>query len=220
MNIIDNLPFGVGYYDPISEGIKEVKELELILFPFERKQYSFYIYGTDITENSLLSIIASLETLIPASEVKVSLSADKGTPNYWTNTDTIHATVAQIYQVKVDIHNKYYTELNCNLRLDVSLYKNEKVTELSYYGPLNLDGTLAKEIEVKSQRTIVIDPVVPGADYTYLSYSNGDSLIYLDNDTAIPYKELDPITIEAMNSVAMPEGGYLMWDDGEFVDWD
>lgn len=219
MNIIEEIVFGIGYYDPVSNGIKELKDISIFLHPFERKVYSFYLYGTDVTENSLLSVIASIETLLPTTTVRTSFSK-KGDTTYWTNTDTLYTTTETVYKFYVELHNNYYTELNSVLRLDAALYKNETISELSYYGNVSEDGTLTREIEVKSNRTLVIDPTPEGADYTYLSYSHGDTLIFLDDDSAIPYKPEPLVTLEANRSIAMPDAGFLLWDDSELVDWD
>ena len=50
---------------------------------------------------------------------------------------------------------------------------------------------LPRDIEVKSKRTLVINPTPEGTTYTYLSYSHGNHLIFLDNRSGIIYKPND-----------------------------
>lgn len=73
------------------------------------------------------------------------------------------------------------------------MYKNDKIKSLSYYGDL-VDGMLSRPIDPKSKRSLIIDPVPVGEVYTYISYSHGDSLILLDDNTGIPYLPEDITT--------------------------
>jgi len=225
MKVIDNITFGLGYYDPRVDGIKEVSDIKISINPFETKTYKFYIYGQKITNNSIINIVSNIESLVQANKVALSMSATNGR-KFWTNSDTqITRDGVNLYPLLVTITNTHYSELNTNLILDLSLQSTigSKATSLSYYGDLiDKDNykVLPRDVENKSKRTVVIDPRPDGADYTYLSYSSGDTLIFLDDNTAIPYTPVSPQVVQSMAAMSMPDAGYYLWDDGEIIDWD
>ena len=45
-------------------------------------------------------------------------------------------------------------------------------------------------------------------------------MILFDNDTGIPYKPEEAITLMSASAMAMPDAGFYVWDDGEIIDWD
>lgn len=191
MVIIENTNFGLGYFDPVLNGIVEVKDIVLKLYPFEVKRYVFYVYGSHIVKDTVVSVVGGLEELNNSKTVRVSLT--ERPVNTWTSSDTCVCDSAVPVKVYVEITNMLYTELNCNLRLDLSiLTQGSRLTSLDYYGDLSVSGNynkLPREVEKKFIRKLVINPVPAGATYTYLAYSGGNSLILLDNYTAMPYEK-------------------------------
>lgn len=191
MNIITNIDFGLGYFDPTVDGIVEVSDIKLKLYPFEVKQFTFYIYGTSVVKDKVLSVIGSLEELNRSKSVKVSFT-DKST-GMLTNTDNCICIDGAPVRLLVEVTNTLYTELNCNLRLDISLLsQGDRLEIMDYYGPLVDNGDykqLSRPVETEFQRRLIINPVPAGAIYTYLAYSGGNNFILLPNNIAIQYQK-------------------------------
>ena len=226
MQILDETLFGLGYYDPILDGIKEVNtNIKVVLMPFETKTIKFYVYGSKIDKDSLISVVSSVESLVNSNKVSLSLSTGKPREQ-WLESDVLYTEEgSSIYPLDVTLSNVYYSELNTQLKIDLSLHSklDPVINHMSYYGELidhNGYKVLSRPIENKSERTIIIDPTPDGSDYSYLSYSSGDSLILLDNETGIPYEPVEAMTITSSSAMSMPDAGFYMWDDGEIVDWD
>ena len=226
MDIIDNIPFGIGYYDLTLEGIKELKDISIVLKPFERRLVRLYVYGSNISEGSIISVDGRLESLVRSATVKLSTYLDKP-KQFWGTSDVIFTQPGiKLYPVHIEVNNQYYTELNTNLCINISLQASnaDELNELSYYGVLAEDGdykVLQKPIEISSERTIVIDPREEGQIEHNLSYSNGESLVLLDDNTAIPYIVPVPVTVSTQAAMMKEDAaGFHLWDDDELVDWD
>ena len=226
MQILDETLFGLGYYDPDLNGIKEVtSDIKVILMPFETKTLKFYVYGSKVDKNSLISVVSSVDSLVSSNKVSLTMSGDKPR-NQWLESDVLYTEEGvDIYPLYITLCNIYYSELNTQLKIDLSLHSklDPSVNNISYYGELvdsNGYKVLSRPIENKSERTLIIDPTPDGSDYNYLSYSSGDSLILLDNDTGIPYKPEEAITLTSASAMSMPDAGFYVWDDGEIIDWD
>ena len=106
MQILDETLFGLGYYDPDLNGIKEVtSDIKVILMPFETKTLKFYVYGSKVDKNSLISVVSSVDSLVSSNKVSLTLSGDKPR-NQWLESDVLYT------EEGVDIYPLYITLCN------------------------------------------------------------------------------------------------------------
>lgn len=177
------MSYGIGYkYNNI---LQEINNMQITLKPFETKIIKLVVFNDEPT-GDVVDINISVEEILDITEVKVSSIYTN--PNTWSNIASV-LQVEKEHDLFVYVKNKYYCESLVNIILEYKQYKAPSTT-MSYYGDLTKDDTkdiyyLPKEIEIKSKRVITIDPVPEGKTYTYLSYSNGNNLVLLDNKSAI-----------------------------------
>lgn len=222
MNIIDHVSLGLGYYDSVFDGIKELKDVKLNLNPFETKKFVLYIYGDAIEAGNSLALSVIVRELVSQIKVKVSIEGSVFESKCWTNTDTTTAIGTDPIEVLLEITNTRYTELSSYLNISLSHFKGEYLQAISYYGALNtINGykVLATPPELFLDRMITIIPTPDNDGTTYLAYSHGTSLIILDNGTAIPYNPVESIIIDNQEAI-MSGPGYYKWDTGEFIQWE
>lgn len=221
MNLLDNPSLAIGYFDPILNGIKEINNISINLNPFETKLFAFYIYGSSLTVGSNIALSVVLKELIEQTEVKVSIEGSVFESKYWTNTDSTVAISTDPIKVLIELTNKRYTELNSALVFSLSLYKGDYLQGISYYGAFNtVNGYKVMNTvpELFVDRMITIVPTPDNDGTTYLAYSHGDSLIILDDGSAIPYNPTESIITDNQQAI-LESPGYYKWDTGEFIQW-
>lgn len=217
MNIITPQPLGLGIYKKSNNSLYEAKNTTIHLNPYERKILMFYVYGTLISSSSFLTINVNLEQLLDTNSVKVAFKPNESISREWYKSDSIVVSSSDPIPVYIEITNKFYTELNVNLIVNLSIYSGETLQDMGYYNLIDNNGykVLDREVETNPDRHINI--VTP--NYRYLLYSNGESFILLDDGSAIPYQAPESSIVGSPNSILM-DAGYYMYDDGYVVDWD
>lgn len=224
MNILDSSPLALGYFDTVLDGIKEINNIKFSLNPFETKLFTLYIYGTSLEVGNSIALSTSVRELIEQLKIKVSIEGSLFETKYWTNMDsTTVVNTTEPIKVLVEITNTRYTELNSSLIFSLSHFKGEYLQAISYYDALDTTPSGYKVLkttpEIFKDRMITIIPTPDNDGTTYLAYSHGDSLIILDNGTAIPYNPVESIIVD--NETAIVSGpGYFKWDTGEFIEWE
>lgn len=217
MKIINSILFGIGYYNPAYDGLMEVRDISIKLLPFEKKELVLYCYGSSLTIGSLITVLASLDSTINNSSVKVSFNKDLDR-KFWKKSDSIFTT-KDIMEFRVNIVNKTYSEIDSILNLNVSLKLPEELDYISNYTVQKSKYYIIKEpIQLEFIGSLIINPS-PNEGYRFLSYSGGGTLVLLDNSTGIPVTENIPKVFNKINSVKL-DAGYLKYDDDTLVDWD
>lgn len=175
--------YGIGY--ETNGTVVELSSLEVPLQPFESKIIKLVVFNEEPTSD-IVDISATIEEILDITDVRVSTT--NTSPSTWNRTTSL-VQVDPIYPLYVYITNKYYCESLVNINLEYKQYKSPTTT-MSYYGDLTKEGTndlyyLPRDIEVKTTRVFTINPAPAGATYTYLSYSHGNHLVLLDNNSGI-----------------------------------
>lgn len=224
MNILDEAPLALGYFDTILGGIKEINNIKFSLNPFETKLFTLYVYGTSLEVGNSIALSTVVRELISQIKIKISIEGSVFETKYWTNIDsTTVRTDAEPIKVLVEVTNTRYTELNSSIIFSISHFKGEYLQAMSYYGALDTTPNGYKVLKINPEifkdRMITIIPTPDNDGTTYLAYSHGNSLIILDNGTAIPYNPTESIIVD--NQEAIVSGpGYYKWDTGEFIQWE
>lgn len=168
-------------YVASTEGDLPYKQEVLILKPLENKVIKFILKGSSLQRGYLINASTQVDSLLPTLVPKLSFTFQN--IEDWKSSDSFLLDSEEACTFYVNIKNTFLTELKATLLLNIEIYQKDFITEVSYHGDLRSLNTT----EVLLDRNLIIDPVPEGASYSFLKYSNGESLILLDDFSAIPY---------------------------------
>ena len=184
------MTYGIGYIN--EEGnVEDLPKIQVSLQPFESKLIKLVVYNENPTKD-IVDLTVFVSEILDVTDVRISTI--ESSPTTWNRTTSLVQEKAQ-YPLYLSVTNKYYCESLVDITIEYKQYK-APITTMSYHGDLLKPDVkdiyyLPRDIEVKSNRTLVINPTPEGATYTYLSYSHGNHLIFLDNRSGIIYKPND-----------------------------